>query len=161
MITRRGALLGYLGVPLLARAAATPKADAPVRLRPTLTVEAARRVLAACHRHAIQNGWPVAIAVVDEGGALLVFERLEGALPLAANVAIGKAQSSAAMRLPSGEIEKLTREMPGLLNVPAGIPLQGGLPLLWHGECVGAVGVSGMSAPQDEQVARVGAATLD
>src|SRR5579883_3163634 len=81
VISRRGALAGCLGLPLLARAASGPADGAPVRARQTLKLETAQRILAACREHAAGNGWSVAIAVVDEGGALMVFERLEGALP--------------------------------------------------------------------------------
>jgi len=131
-----------------------------MRMRPTLTAADVRRVVTACRHEAERQGFRVAIAVVDEAGSPLYLERLDGALPIAASVAIGKAQTSAAMRMASGAVADLLREMPGLMSVHAGIALRGALPLTWQGECVGAVGISGMDEGQDEQLAAAGVAAL-
>ena len=114
----------------------------------------------ACKKKAQENKWNVSIAVVDDSGALLQFERLDCASPLTATVALGKAQTAAALRLSSKIVGDLLEKMPGLLKLPVGIPLQGGVPLMYQGECVGAIGVSGMQADEDEQIALAGAATI-
>lgn len=131
-----------------------------MRMRPALTSADAQRIVTACRREAERLGFRVAIAVVDEAGSPLHLERLDGALPITATVAIGKAQTSAALRMPSGAVADLLHEMPGLMNAHTGIPLRGALPLTWQGECVGAVGVSGMEPAQDEQLAAAGVAAL-
>jgi glc operon protein GlcG len=132
-----------------------------MRMRPTLTAADVQRVVTACRHEAERQGFRVAIAVVDEGGSPLYLERLDGALPITATVAIGKAQTSAALRMASGAAADLLREMPGLMAAHNGIPVRGALPLSWQGECVGAVGVSGMDPGQDERLAAAGVAALD
>jgi glc operon protein GlcG len=149
-------LAAVAGAPLAAGRAGT---DA-MRMRPTLTAADVQRVVAACRREAESHGWRVVIAVVDDGGNAMYLERLDGALPIAATAALGKAQTAAALRMSSGAAAELLKEMPGMIATHAGIPLRGAQPLLWQGECVGAVGVAGMEAHQDEQVATAGAAAL-
>ena len=131
-----------------------------MRMRPTLTAADAQRVVAACRREAEGHGWRVVIVVVDDSGSPMHLERLDGTLPIATNAAIGKAQSAVALHMSSAAAAELLKEMPGMLAARAGIPLRGALPLLWQGECVGAVGVAGMEAHQDEQVAAAGVAAL-
>jgi glc operon protein GlcG len=131
-----------------------------MRNRPSLTSEDVSKIVIACKKKARESKWDVSIAIVDDSGALLQFERLDWASPLSATVAIGKAQTAAALRLPSKTVGDLLKVMPGLLKLPVGIPLQGGVPLMYQGECVGAIGVSGMQADEDEQVALAGAATI-
>jgi glc operon protein GlcG len=116
--------------------------------------------MAACKIEAQKNKWCVSIAIVDDAGALLQFERLDGAKGSSATTALGKAQTSAALGIPSKLMADMASTMPGILKLPAGIPLQGGVPLICEGECVGAVGVSGVQASEDEQVASAGAATI-
>jgi glc operon protein GlcG len=117
-------------------------------------------MMAACKAEAHKNSWNVSIAIVDDSGALLLFERLDGARALTATVALGKAQGSAAMGSPSKNAAKLLADMPGLMKVPVGIPIQGALPILYQGECVGAIGVSGARSDDDEQIAGAGISAL-
>jgi glc operon protein GlcG len=116
--------------------------------------------MAACKAEAQKNKWAVSIAIVDEGGYLLHLERLDGAATPTAEVALGKAKASAATKRPSKVMEDRIKERPAFVNFPAGLLIQGAVPLTYQGECVGAVGVSGVQSHEDEQVASAGAATL-
>lgn len=131
-----------------------------MRHRPTLTSADTQKIMTACKTEAQKNKWCVSIAIVDDAGALLQFERLDGANGSSATVAVGKAMASAALGIPSKLMADMASTMPGILKLPTGIPIQGGVPLICQGECVGAVGVSGVQASEDEQVASTGAATL-
>jgi glc operon protein GlcG len=100
----------------------------------------------------------MSIAIVDDGGHLLSFERLD-ARASTITVATGKARTSALMRGPSGALESRIASQPALLALDA-MPLQGGLPLMVDGDCVGAIGVSGGTGEQDERVASAGCRAL-
>jgi glc operon protein GlcG len=131
-----------------------------MRTRPSLTSEDTQKIMAACKAEAQKNKWAVSIAIVDEGGYLLHLERLDGAATPTAEVALGKAKASAATKRPSKVMEDRIKERPAFVNFPAGLLIQGAVPLTYQGECVGAVGVSGVQSHEDEQVASAGAATL-
>ena len=107
-----------------------------------------------------KNKWSVAIAVVDDGGYLLAFERMDGVAAISGEVAIGKARTSALTRRPSKLFEDRVKERPAFVSFPAGIMIQGGLPILARNECVGAIGVSGVQSNQDEQVANAGVTVI-
>lgn len=131
-----------------------------------LTLEGAQTVLAAAERHAREIGVPMDIAVVDDGGHLLAFERMDGAKLSSVAIAINKAHSAAIRRKPSGPA--LDAGQPSVIislalaigTHAAQTPIRGGLPLEVDGECIGAVGVSNGSEDQDVEVARAGAAAL-
>ena len=106
------------------------------------------------------NKWNVAIAIVDDGGYLLLFERMDGVAPISAEVAIGKARTSAMTRRPSKFFEDRVKERPAFASFPAGLLIQGAVPVMHQNECVGAIGVSGVQSHEDEQVAQAGAAAL-
>jgi uncharacterized protein GlcG (DUF336 family) len=131
-----------------------------MRHRPTLTCADAHKIMAGCKAEASKNKWPVAIAIVDDAGNLLLFERLDGAVTSSSIVAFQKAQAAAALRIPSKMMGDLIPTLPGILKYPLGLPIQGGLPLMYEGECVGAVGVTGVQAHEDEQVAQAGVAAM-
>jgi len=131
-----------------------------MRDKPCLTAADVETAMNACKAEAQDNKWNVAIAVVDEGGYLLAFHRMDGAPPISAEVAIGKAHTSAMTRRPSKFFEDRVKERPAFVNFPAGILIQGGVPILHQGECVGAIGVSGVQSFEDEQVAQAGVAAL-
>jgi glc operon protein GlcG len=124
-----------------------------------LTTADVRSIVAACQHEAQRNGWSVTIAIVDDGGHLLFLER-DGAKVTTVDVAIRKARTSALAQYPSGTLQKRVREEPQLLALDL-MPMQGGMPLLYRGECVGGVGVSGVKPEQDEQIARAGCAVLE
>jgi uncharacterized protein GlcG (DUF336 family) len=127
-----------------------------MREKPCLTSADTAKIISACKAQAQQHKWNVSIAVLDEGGFLLEFHRMEGAPPISAEVAIGKARTSALTRRPSKIFEDRVKERPAFANFPAGVLIQGALPILHKGECVGAIGVSGVQSHEDEQVAQAG-----
>jgi glc operon protein GlcG len=116
--------------------------------------------MAACKAEAQRNKWSVAIAIVDDGGFLLHFERMEGVAAVSAEVAIGKARTAALTRRPSKVFEERVKERPAFANFPAGVLIQGGLPIMARDECVGAIGVSGVQSHQDEHIAQAGVAAI-
>ncbi|HTK28651.1 MAG TPA: heme-binding protein [Vicinamibacterales bacterium] len=129
-----------------------------MRSKPVLTADHARQIVSAARLEAENQGRNVSIAVVDDGGYLVAFERLDGAFPHSAELAIAKARTAAIMRRPTKALEEMVKDRPGLLTMPGLTRVQGGLPILVDGECVGAVGVSGVTSEQDEQVAAAGIA---
>src|ERR1700683_5264205 len=131
-----------------------------MRTRPTLTLSDVKKMLAACEAEAIKNKWSVAISIVDEAGFLLGFTRMDGAPAISAEVSMGKARTSAMTKRPSKFFEDRVKERPAFANFPAGILIQGGVPLVHQNDCVGAIGVSGVQSHEDEQVAQAGANVL-
>jgi len=119
-----------------------------------------KKMLAACEAEAARNKWSVSIAIVDDGGYLLGFERMDGAPAITAEVAAGKARTSAMTKRPSKFFEDRIKERPAFMGFPAGILIQGAVPILHENECVGAIGVSGVQSHEDEQVAQAGANAL-
>jgi len=133
-----------------------------------LTLDGARKVIAATVAEAKKLNAPGgAIAVVDEGGNLLALERLDGSFAASANISIGKARTAALFKLPTRKFEDVIKGGRTPMIALGGdlqnfTPLQGGIPLLWEGKVVGAIGVSGAaSAQQDEDLAIVGAKSLE
>jgi glc operon protein GlcG len=132
-----------------------------MRNRPALTADDAHKMMAACKAEAQKNNWKVTIAIVDDSGAALLLERMDGAGPISAEVAMGKARTSAATRRPTKFWEDRTKERPAFLTFPSGgVLFQGGLPIMYQGECVGAIGVSGVQSHEDEQIAQAGIKAL-
>jgi uncharacterized protein GlcG (DUF336 family) len=131
-----------------------------MRTKQCLTSSDVKKILAACEAEAAKNKWAVAISIMDEAGFLLGFERMDGAAAISGEVSMGKARTSAMTKRPSKFFEDRVKERPAFVNFPAGILIQGGVPLLHQGECVGAVGVSGVQSHEDEQVAQAGANAL-
>ena len=131
-----------------------------MRNKPALTAADAQKMMAACKAEAQKNKWNVTIAIVDDGGAALLLERMDGCGALSAEVAMGKARASAATKRPTKFFEDRIKDRPAFLDFPAGITIQGAVPLMHQGECVGAIGVSGVQSHEDEQVAQVGANAL-
>jgi len=127
-----------------------------MRNKPTITADDAHKMMAACKAEAAKNNWKVAIAITDDAGALWLLERVEGAGRITATVALGKARTAAMMGRPSKMAEERAKERPGVLNFPDILPIQGGLPIIVQGECIGAIGVSGVQSHEDEQVAKAG-----
>ena len=137
------------------------------RDNPKLTLEGAIHVMAAAERRATEIGVPMNIAVVDDGGHLLAFARMDGAKISSAQIALVKAHSAAIRRQPTGpHIENGEMNLVVTLGLMIGsearqTPLRGGLPLFVEGKCVGAIGVSNGSEEQDLDVALTGAAALE
>lgn len=130
-----------------------------MRSRPTLTLADAHKMMAACKAEAQKNEWLVAIAIVDDAGALLLLERDDTIHRITAEAALGKAQIAVALRRSSKLAMELVRDQPGFLKV-TGLPVWGGVPVMYQDECVGGVGVSGVEGLRDEQIAMAGANAL-
>jgi len=133
-----------------------------MKTRPALTAADARTIAAAAEAEAQRNGWAVTIAVVDDGGHLLWLQRLDGAAPSTAQIAPAKAHAAALGRRESkGYEEMINQGRIAYLSVPVlqGM-LEGGEPIVVQGDCVGAVGVSGVKSSEDAQVARAGIAAI-
>ncbi len=121
-----------------------------------------QKILAAATATAVQHGWAVSIAIVDDGGHLLAMQRLDGAAPLSAYIATEKARTSALGRRESGSYEKMINEgRTSFLSVPQlHALLEGGAPIVIDGQVIGAVGVSGVKSTEDLQIAKAGIDTL-
>jgi glc operon protein GlcG len=142
-------------------ASAAGAAD-PLPTKPVLTLTAAARVAAAAEAEAARRGKGVVIAIVDDGGNLLLLHRLDDTQVASVEVGIGKARTAAIFRRPSRDFEDQVRNgRIAALALPGATALQGGLPLVSAGKVVGAVGVSGDTPQVDEDIARAGAAALD
>jgi len=132
-----------------------------MRQKPALTSTDCHKMMAACIAEAQKNKWAVTIAIVDDSGAALLLERLDSAGAISATVAMGKAQTSALTKRPSKFFEDRVKERPGFVTFPTpGVMFQGGVPIVHQGECVGAIGVSGVQSHEDEQVALAGVNAL-
>jgi len=137
-----------------------PNKEIFMRTKQSLTLADVKTMMAACEAKAAASKWAVAISIVDDGGFLLGFVRMDGASVITAEVSAGKARASAMTRRPSKFFEDRIKERPAFLNFPAGILLQGGVPVMFQNECVGAIGVSGVQSHEDEEVAQAGASAI-
>ncbi len=130
--------------------------------RPFLSLADVKRIAAAAEAEAQTNHWIVTIAIVDDGGHLLWLQRLDGAAPLSAHIAPAKARTAALGRRESRIYEEMINQgRTSFLSVPEidGL-LEGGVPILVDGHCLGAVGVSGVKSTEDAQIAKAGIAAL-
>ncbi len=130
--------------------------------RAILELADVQTIIAAARAEALANQWAVTIAVADEGGHLLGLERLDGAPAISAYIAPQKARTSALGRRESKVYEDVINGgRMSFLSAPElqGM-LEGGVPILVDGQCVGAVGVSGVKSNEDAQIARAGIAAL-
>jgi glc operon protein GlcG len=130
-----------------------------MRTKHALTVADAKRMLAACEAEAASNTWAVSISVVDDGGFLLGFLRMDGAPAISGELSVGKARTSAMTGRPSKFFEDRVKERPAFVTF-SGVLIQGGVPLLHDNQCVGAIGVSGVQSHEDELIAHAGASAL-
>jgi glc operon protein GlcG len=136
------------------------------RNTPRLTLEGARAVLDAAERRAIEIRCPMNITVVDEGGLLLCFARMDGAKPASVQISQTKARAAAMRLVPTGPV--MDGDRPNVvLSVGLALagpdqqtPIRGGIPLVVDGRVVGAIGVSAGTEDQDSDVARAGVAAL-
>jgi uncharacterized protein GlcG (DUF336 family) len=130
--------------------------------KPTLELADAKKIAAAAEAEALKNNWAVSIAIVDDGGHLLHLQRLDGAAAVSAHIAPAKAHTSALGRRESKVYEDIINGgRYAFLTAPAveGL-LEGGVPIMKDGQCLGAVGVSGVKSSEDAQIARAGIAAL-
>jgi glc operon protein GlcG len=130
--------------------------------KPCLSLADVKTIAAAAEAEALNNGWAVTIAVVDDGGHLLWLQRLDGAAPISSKIAPAKAHTAALGRRESKVYEDMINQgRVSFLSAPVieGM-LEGGVPIVVQGQFVGAVGVSGVKSHEDAQVARAGIAAL-
>lgn len=119
-----------------------------------ITLEGAKRMMAAAEAEARKNNWNVAIAILDGGGHLIIFQKLDGTQPGSVKIAMGKATTALNFKRPTKMIEELAGTRPVFLALDGITPLQGGLPVIVDDQLIGAVGVSGVKSSEDEQVAQ-------
>ncbi|MRD45972.1 heme-binding protein [Caenimonas koreensis] len=130
--------------------------------KPFLDLADLKAMAAAAEAEAIKNKWAVTIAIVDDGGHLLWLQRLDGAAPISAHIAPAKANTAAVGRRESRVYEEMINGgRVSFLSAPdlAGM-LEGGVPIMKDGQCLGAIGVSGVKSTEDAQIARAGIAAI-
>jgi glc operon protein GlcG len=133
----------------------------PVPYGPPLSLELAKRVMAAAETEAVAHHFPQAIVIVDSGGNLVMLHRLDQADLGSISVAQAKAQTAVNFRVPTKVLaEALASGGLGLLSVPNLVLVEGGLPIIVGGQIVGAIGVAGMEPTQDSQVAAAGVTAI-
>ncbi len=133
-----------------------------MQTRAMLTLDDVRAIAKAAEAEALSHHWAVTIAVVDDGGHPLWLQRLDGAPPISAHIAPAKARTAAVGRRESRIYEEsINQGRTAFLSAPTleGM-LEGGVPIMVGGQCVGAVGVSGVKSTEDGQIARAGIAAL-
>jgi len=130
--------------------------------KPVLTLEDVKKIAAAAEAEAVKNNWAVTIAIVDDGGHLLWLQRMDGVAPISSHIAPAKAKTAALGKRESRIYEELINNgRVSFLSAPEieGM-LEGGVPVIYEGHCVGAVGVSGVKSIEDAQVAKAGIAAM-
>lgn len=137
--------------------------QAPIPYGEPITLEAAKKVIAAAEAEANKNKWPVAIAVVDNAGFLVAFQRLDNTQLGSVEVALEKAKTSALFRRPTKVFEDMLATSGAgnkVLKLPGALPIEGGIPIIHNGKVIGAIGVSGVKSTEDAQIATAGADVL-
>ncbi|VXA93526.1 heme-binding protein [Massilia sp. 9I] len=133
-----------------------------MKTKPYLTLEDAKTIAAAAEAEALRNNWAVSFAIVDDGGHLLWYQRLDGAAATSAYIAPAKAKTAALGRRESKVYEDVINNgRVSFLSAPEleGM-LEGGVPVIVDGHVIGAVGVSGVKSNEDAQIAKAGIAAL-
>ena len=133
-----------------------------MKTKPVLESADIKAIAAAAEAEALKHNWAVTIAIVDDGGHLLWLQRLDGAAPASAHIAPAKANTAAMGRRESKVYEEMINGgRVSFLSAPdlKGL-LEGGVPILKDGQCLGAVGVSGVKSTEDAQIARAGIAAI-
>jgi len=127
-----------------------------------ITLETAKKMMAAGEAEARKNNWNVAIAIVDAGGNLILFQKFDDTQLGSVNISVGKAKTAVNFKRPTKAIEDIVAGGRTVFLALDGItPLQGGLPVIVDGKLIGAVGVSGVMSAQDEQVAQAAVNALE
>jgi uncharacterized protein GlcG (DUF336 family) len=128
-----------------------------------ISLENAKKAAAPALAEAAKNKWTVAVAIVDPGGNLVYYEKMDNTQIGSANVAIDKARSAALFKRPTKALQDALAaggEGWRILRVQDAVPVEGGIPLIMDGKIVGAIGVSGATSAQDAQCAKAGADTM-
>lgn len=150
----RGTVIGFLF--------AIATASAQLMDKKGLTLEAAKKVAAAAEEEAVKNKWAVVIVIVDEGGNLVYLQRQDETQIGSIEVAIQKAKTAVNFKRPSKALEDavITGGRTVVLSLPGALPIEGGVPIPVDGKVIGAIGVSGVTAQQDGQIAKAGVDAL-
>ena len=138
-------------------------AQAPNAYGPPISVDDAKKVAAAALTEARKGNWKMAVAVVDTGGVLVYYEKMDNTQIGSADVAIEKARTAVRFKRPSKAFQDTVAGGGAglrILRLPGAVPLEGGIPLMINDQIVGAIGVSGDSGDHDSVCATAGAATL-
>jgi glc operon protein GlcG len=125
-----------------------------------LTLDDCRKISAAAEAEAKKNKWNVCIAILDDGGDLLHLVRMDGATPANSHIAVEKGRTAARTRRSTLTWQERISKRPELLMMPGVTPVQGGLPIMAEGTCVGGIGVSGVQSHEDEQICAAGIKAL-
>ena len=129
--------------------------------RKALTLDDVQTIAAAAEAEAKKNGWKVSIAITDDGGHLMHFQRLDGAPIQSTWISQGKAKAASYARRPTKALEEIVGNgRNAFLSVPDLVLLEGGEPIMVDGICIGGVGVSGVKSSEDAQIAQAGIAAL-
>jgi glc operon protein GlcG len=132
-----------------------------MKTRPMLTLDDCRKISAAAEAEAKKNNWIVAIAILDDGGHPLHVVRMDGASPFNARTAAAKGSTAAETRRSTLVWEeRIKAGRTAMLGMPGITPVQGGLPIIVEGTCVGGIGVSGVQSHEDEQICAAGIKAL-
>ncbi len=124
-----------------------------------LSIDDAKEIASACRACAVQNGWNVVIAIVDDGGHTMYLERLDGTQKASSVVAQEKAKTALLFKRPTQAIEAVVANGRNvMMMLPGATPIEGGLPLVRDGQFVGAIGISGVQSHEDGVVAAAGVA---
>ncbi len=152
LATKLLAISGFIGMSFAALNHATAQ-----EMKPMLTLATAQKMAAACEAKAKAEGWKMVIAVVDSGGILKHFSRMDDSFLISVNVSQMKANTSAGVPFSSKKFGEIAQTIKGLELVPNTATFAGGLPIMTaSGKHIGAIGVSGASADQDEACAQAG-----
>ncbi|MEX1241642.1 MAG: heme-binding protein [Cyclobacteriaceae bacterium] len=133
-----------------------------LKTKPVLTLEVAKAISNTASEYALKNGWDVVITIVDDGGHMVYLERMDDVQTASLEVAIQKAETAAAFkRKTKAFLDALKNGRTELIALPGGMPFEGGVPLIWNDQVIGAIGVSGMTTgEQDGLIAEYGANSL-
>jgi glc operon protein GlcG len=129
----------------------------------SINLDTAKKIAASAITEARKNNWTMAVAIVDTGGNLVYFEKMDGTQTGSVRVAISKGRSAVLFKRPTKAFQDMVAaggEGLRMLRLEGAVPIEGGLPLLMDGKIVGAIGVSGGTSQQDGLVAKAGADTL-
>lgn len=132
-----------------------------MRTKPALTDEDVKNMAAAAEAHAAANHWTVTVAILDDGGHLLHLHRMDGTAPSTVEMAIGKGRTAVLGRRETKVYEDIVKNgRTAFLSAPLVAMVEGGVPIVFEGEVVGSIGVSGVKSEQDAAIARAGIAAL-
>ena len=148
-------------LPLVLALAGTPATTDTLPTKEVLTLRVAKAIAEAAEAEAQRRGATVVVVVVDDAGHMLVLHRLDDTQVASVEVGIAKARTAAIFRRPSKVFEDQVKNgRVAALGLPGAAPLQGGVPIIHRGKVIGAIGVSGNTPQEDEDIAKLGASVL-